>query len=81
MDLTTVLRPLVCELLWPVSASLLMGILLCGPVDAQDLRKWKDASGRFEIEARFSRLDGKNVVLEKADGSITRSSAEGSERR
>ncbi len=34
-----------------------------GPV-----RKWKDATGKFEIEAGFVRKDGENVLLQKVGG-------------
>ena len=36
---------------------------------AQDSRTWKDATGKFEVTAKFVKVEGDNVVLEKADGS------------
>jgi hypothetical protein len=32
------------------------------------VRKWKDSTGKFEIEAGFVRQDGDNVLLQKVDG-------------
>jgi peroxiredoxin len=34
-------------------------------------RTWTDASGQFKIEAKFRGIIGKNVKLERADGSVT----------
>ncbi|MEL7498615.1 MAG: SHD1 domain-containing protein [Planctomycetota bacterium] len=34
----------------------------------QDVRTWKDASGKFEVKATFVRVDGDNVVIKKEDG-------------
>jgi len=31
-------------------------------------RKWKDRTGRFEVEAELVRIEGENVVLRKSDG-------------
>ncbi len=52
---------------------LIAGLILTGPlfmatVPAQDARTWKDATGKFEIQATFVKLDGENVILKKADG-------------
>lgn len=37
-----------------------------------DFRKWRDASGKFEIEAKLSQIDGETIVLEKRDGKIVK---------
>lgn len=37
-------------------------------VSAQEARTWKDASGKFEINAKYVRVEGKLVILEKSDG-------------
>lgn len=50
-----------------------VGTLAVGPTafaqEANEKLKWTDISGARTIEAKFVRLDGDNVVLEKADGS------------
>jgi hypothetical protein len=38
------------------------------PESAGPLRKWKDTTGRFEIEAGFLKKDGENVLLQKSGG-------------
>ena len=37
---------------------------------AEPLRKWKDATGKFEIEASFVKLDKGMVTLKKANGDL-----------
>src|SRR2546430_5464021 len=55
-----------------LALSLLSALVLClhaGPSHAQEMRKWKDNTGKFEIEAKFvSNVKGM-VTLEQADGS------------
>jgi len=36
----------------------------------QTLRTWKDATGKFEVEARLCRVDHESIVLRKPDGNI-----------
>lgn len=35
---------------------------------ARELREWSDSSGSFRVKARFVRIAGENVVLEREDG-------------
>ena len=56
------------------STLLLLGVfMVLGPSVSvgffQSSRTWKDATGKFEIEAEFVRIDGEKVVLRKTDGS------------
>ena len=43
-----------------------------GEDDGKETRTWSDTSGRFKIEAEFHKLDGRFVVLKKADGKLVR---------
>ena len=36
----------------------------------QSLRKWKDSTGHFELEATFVAKEGNHVLLKKADGKV-----------
>ena len=40
--------------------------------EKNELRTWKDSSGKFEVPARFSRADGETVLLERQDGKLIR---------
>ena len=54
-----------------INLTMLNGVLETELNDAinsfDDTRTWSDKSGKFSIEAKFVKIDGKNVVLEKAD--------------
>jgi hypothetical protein len=39
-------------------------------VKAQPSRKWKDGSGKFELDASFVGKDGENIQLKRADGKV-----------
>lgn len=45
-----------------------IGIFLYS-ADSIQAETWSDASGKFKIEAQYGGVDGKNLVLKKADGS------------
>ncbi|WP_337177821.1 SHD1 domain-containing protein [Paludisphaera sp.] len=47
---------------------LVLALAVSGRADEPEMRTWQDASGRFKIQAKFVALNGKNVVLQKADG-------------
>lgn len=54
------------RLLRALVASMLCGTFFLSPASAET---WSDASGNYQIEAAYVRVDGKSVVLRKADGS------------
>jgi len=35
---------------------------------AEDFRQWSDVTGKFTVQARFLRVDGETVILEREDG-------------
>ena len=43
-----------------------------GQNDLQQLRLWTDASGKYQVEARFASFDGGSVRLQKVDGRYVR---------
>ena len=38
--------------------------------DPKMLRQWSDATGAFQVQAKFIKLDGDKVVLERNDGKM-----------
>lgn len=40
--------------------------------EKNELRIWKDSSGKFEVLGRFSRADGETVLLQRQDGKLIR---------
>src|SRR5436190_11240988 len=51
-------------LCWSVTVSFASG------ADAPKPRKWKDVTGKFEIEATFVRLEGDKVTLKQTNGDV-----------
>ena len=43
-------------------------VLACTLASSAQAETWTDSTGKFQIEADFSGVNGKNVVLKKADG-------------
>lgn len=52
-------------------AAILAGLILCNTVSFAEPRTWKDASGKFEIEAEFVEFENGKVTLKKTDGKET----------
>ncbi len=46
-----------------------LGAVVASRADEPEMRTWKDASGRFKIQAKYAGMNGANVMLKKADGS------------